>query len=172
MSVPLALSQAESQIIGNLPDRWLRMDTMSQYAVLEIGRALKDAGIDQFSPECCGIIGGSKFGSLATDLAYAESLQDGVAFASPALFGYTLANISLAEAASHYNITGPVFCILDDSPFAASQNEAKRWLHFMPKDSFIIYGELDVIPGSSGEEVTASFHIQTSSHSQNGIKAT
>ncbi len=162
MSAPLALSPEESQIIGNLPDRWLRMDPMSQYAVLEVGRALRDAGIKEFPPECCGIIGGSQFGSLATDLAYAASLEDGVAFASPALFGYTLANISVAEAASHYNITGPVFCILDDEPLIASQKEAQRWLQFMPEGSFIIYGELDVIPSPEGEEVTASFHIQTS----------
>jgi hypothetical protein len=148
-------------IIGTLPSRWLRMDTMSQHAVLEVGRALQNAQIDHFKPECCGIIGGSQFGSLATDLAYARSLQDGVAFASPALFGYTLANISLAEAASQYNITGPVFCVLDPEPLQASLKEAKRWLNFMPQGSFILYGELDVIPEGNEEHITASFHIQT-----------
>ena len=162
MTPPVAeLSSADAQIIGDLPERWLRMDTMSQHAVLEVGRALHDAGINQFKPECCGIIGGSKYGSLATDLAYAESLKDGVAFASPALFGYTLANISLAEAASKFNITGPVFCVLDNQPLEAAKKEAERWLTFMPEGSFIIYGELDVIPQDDGEQITASFHIQT-----------
>ncbi len=155
------LSPEDAHIIGDLPGRWPRMDTMSQQAVLEVGRALQVAGIGPFKPECCGIIGGSKFGSLATDLAYAESLQDGVAFASPALFGYTLANISLAEAASHYQITGPVFCVLDPEPLQAAQKEAERWLTFMPPGSFILYGELDVVPGDHGEQITASFHIQT-----------
>ena len=156
----LDLSPEDTEILGDLPERWLRMDTMSQQAVLGVGRALRDAGINQFKPECCGIIGGSRYGSLATDLAYAESLKEGVAFASPALFGYTLANISLAEAASKFNITGPVFSVLDDQPLVAAQKEAKRWLTFMPKGSFIIYGELDVIPGDKGETITAAFYIQ------------
>ena len=155
------LSPEEIKIIGTLPDRWLRMDTMSQRAILEVGRALHDAGISSFSPECCGLIGGSKYGSLATDLAFAQSFKDGALFASPALFGYTLANISLAEAASKYNITGPVFCVLDNEPLPAAKKEAARWLQFMPKNSFIIYGELDVIPTDTGEDVTASFHILT-----------
>jgi hypothetical protein len=156
----IELSPEETAIIGDLPDRWLRMDTMSQHAVLEVGRALRDAGIETFKPECCGIIGGSKYGSLATDMAFTKSLQDGVAFASPALFGYTLANISLAEAASKYNITGPVFCVLNNDPLAAAQKEAKRWLAFMPENSFIIYGELDVVPEGDGETITAQFYIQ------------
>ena len=148
------------QIIGKLPERWLRMDTMSQQAILAVGRALADAGITSFRPEECGIIGGSRYGSLATDMAYAKSLEDGVTFASPSLFGYTLANISLAEAASQFNVTGPVFCVLDDQPLKAAKKEAERWLTFMPAGSFIIYGELDVIPGDDSEAVTASFYIQ------------
>ncbi len=154
------ISPEETRIIGKLPDRWLRMDTMSRQAILEIGRALQDAGITEFPPENCGIIGGSRYGSLATDLAFAESLKDGVAFASPALFGYTLANISLAEAASQFNITGPVFAVLNDEPLAAARKEAERWLQFMPENSFMIYGELDVTPDNDSETVTASFHIQ------------
>ncbi len=162
MQKPWKLSPEEAAIIGKLPDRWLRMDTMSQRAILGVGRALHDAGISTFPPECCGLIGGSKRGSLATDLAFAQSLEDGVLFASPALFGYTLANISLAEAASKYNITGPVFCVLDNEPLAAAKKEATRWLQFMPANSFIIYGELDVIPKDGEEKVTASFYIEES----------
>lgn len=159
----IKLTPKDEHIIGTLPDRWLRMDTMSQHAVLEVGRALQEAGKHDFPPECCGLIAGSKYGSLATDLAFADSLKDGVAFASPALFGYTLANISLAEAASQYNITGPVFCLLDADPLQASKKEAHRWLSFMPKNSFMIYGELDVIPASDGEQITANFHIKKTS---------
>ncbi len=158
----LKLSPDETTIIGNLPDRWLRMDTMSQHAVLEVGRALHDAKMRDFPPECCGLIAGSKHGSLATDLTFKQTLQDGVAFASPALFGYTLANISLAEAASQYKITGPVFCVLDTEPLKAAQQEAKRWLRFMPPNSFVIYGELDVIPAGDSEQITATFYIQKS----------
>lgn len=156
----LKLTPHEEKIIGSLPERWLRMDSMSQHAVLEVGRVLRDAGIDTFQPECCGIICGSRFGSLATDLAFAASLQDGVAFASPALFGYTLANISLAEAASQYTITGPVFCVLDKEPLRAAHTQAQRWLQFMPENSFIVYGELDVVPDGDDEEITAAFYIE------------
>lgn len=163
-----ALTPEERLAIGHLPERWLRMDLMSQVAVLEVGRLLRslghlDADTNKISPrQACALLVGSRYGSLSTDIHYAESLQDGIAFASPALFGYTLANIAPAEAASHYGITGPVFALLDPEPLAAAEAEARRWRPCLGPDALIIYGELDVVPGPQNPAVTASFHLLTS----------
>ncbi len=163
----LPLTDNDKTVIGTLPERWLRMDLMSQVAVLEVGRLLRPLGyLDSASHKIkkelnSALIVGSRYGSLATDQQYAASLRDGIAFASPAFFGYTLPNIALAEAASHYGITGPVFALLDQEPLEAARNEAERWSHYLGPDPLIIYGELDVIPMPQSPAIKASFHLLT-----------
>lgn len=164
---PLDLSSEEEGLIGALPERWLRMDRISQMAVLEVGRVLRSSGhLDSRTGKIkkelkSALIVGSRYGSLATDLEYSATLTEGVEFASPALFGYTLANIAPAEAASHYGISGPVFTLLDPEPLAAARNEARRWHHYLGPGSLIIYGELDVPPAPQKSAITASFHLLT-----------
>lgn len=164
---PLHLSSEEKGLIGALPERWLRMDLMSQVAVLEVGRVLRPSGhldsrTNRIKKEVkSALIVGSRYGSLATDQEYSATLAEGVEFASPALFGYTLANIAPAEAASHYGITGPVFALLDPDPLTAARNEARRWHHYLGDDALIIYGELDVPPAPQKSAITASFHLLT-----------
>lgn len=163
----LPLSAEEQAIIGTLPERWLRMDLMSQVAVLEVGRLLRslgylDPGTGKIHPDqASALIVGSRYGSLATDQEYAATLKEGTEFASPALFGYTLANIAPAEAASHYGITGPVFALLDPEPLEAARNEARRWQPYLGQEALIIYGELDVLPARQNPAITASFHLVT-----------
>ncbi len=166
---PLDLSPEELNMIGPLPERWLRMDLMSQVAVLEVGRLLHCSGhvhpaTNKIQKNLrTALIVASRYGSLATDQEYAASLAAGIEFASPALFGYTLPNIAPAEAASHYGITGPVYALLDPKPLKAAQNEARRWHHYLGPASLIIYGELDVVPGPDKPAITASFHLLTTS---------
>lgn len=163
----LTLSAEEQAIIGTLPERWLRMDLMSQVAVLEVGRLLRSLGYldpdtGKIHPDqASALIVGSRYGSLATDQEYAATLKEGTEFASPALFGYTLANIAPAEAASHYGITGPVFALLDPEPLEAARNEARRWQPYLGPEALIIYGELDIIPAPQKTAITASLHLLT-----------
>jgi hypothetical protein len=127
-------------VLGTLPKRWGRMDRLSRLAVVEVGR-LPRAGRG-------GLIGFTRRGSLATDLAYVATLRQGLALASPTLFSYTLANIALAEAASHYGLTGPVFSIFAENPGgeAEAEAEARCWLADDRSLDFMIVGELDVYP--------------------------
>lgn len=166
-TAPLPLSDEDKAVIGGLPERWLRMDLMSQVAVLEVGRLLRSLGHLDTTGKIkkdlsCALIIGSRYGSLTTDLQYAASLADGIEFASPALFGYTLPNIAPAEAACHYGITGPVFALLDKEPRVAAHTEAKRWRQYLGPDALIIYGELDVTPAPQKPAITAFFHLLTS----------
>ncbi len=132
------------EILKSVPSRWGRMPALARLLVVETGRILRSHGyLDSGnhlgeSGLIVGLIGGTSRGSLTTDLAFGDSLKAGVDLASPALFGYTLANIPLAEAANHYNLTGPVYALIDqERPLKSSQAECKRILahsrdiHFM-----------------------------------------
>ncbi|MEN8134583.1 MAG: hypothetical protein ABFS18_03475 [Thermodesulfobacteriota bacterium] len=139
-------------VIGNLPKRWGRMDRISRLAVVEVGRILLAYGLRARGgePSACrgrgGLVGLTRCGSLTTDLAYADTLKQGFEVASPTLFSYTLANIALAEAASHYGLTGPVYSVFTDDPGSGDEAEAKRWLDCDDSLDFMIVGELDVYP--------------------------
>ncbi|MDZ7642321.1 MAG: hypothetical protein U5J62_09905 [Desulfurivibrio sp.] len=108
-----------------------------------------------------GLIGATTTGSLGVDLDFASTLAAGFYLASPALFGYTLPNIALSEAASHYGLVGPVYAIFPDqqTPLTVAVVEAERWLACRPELDLIIAGAFDAWPGS---ETTASLSITLS----------
>ena len=148
-------------VLIELPKRWGRMDKISRLAVVEVGRVLSAYGLlDRGGAASSrrgrgGLIGLTRYGSLTTDLAYAATLKQGLEVASPTLFSYTLANIALAEAASHYGLTGPVYSVFADDPGSGGEAEARRWLDCDEALDFMIVGELDVYPvlqQSSGRE--------------------
>lgn len=138
-------------ILGKLPDRWGRMDQISRLVLVEVGRTLKEYGLLEsnnrsLSSQKVGLVVGTRRGSLTTDLAYCDSLQKGLNHASPALFSYTLANISLAEAAVHYCLTGPVYALFSKQPYEDALQEAKRWLNTVNYPLQIVAGKVDVLP--------------------------
>jgi len=154
------------QLLGTLPDRWGRMDVMSRAALVGVGQALFDGGMLADDAPVLqsgwtgGLIVGSRRGSLASDLDYAETLKLGPGMASPHLFGYTLPNIPLAEAAIQYQLTGPVFVLIGEKPFESAVHEARQWLSELPGEKkFIVAGALDVIPGQAEPAITAQFKI-------------
>ena len=142
-------------ILGQVPKRWGRMDILSRAAVVEIGRALVSPGSGEPAARVdaaarVGVIAGTRRGSLATDLAFARSLASGLEMASPTLFGYTLPNIALAEAASHFGLTGPVYSVFagpDDDPLQLARREAGRWLQSSTYTAMLA-GALDYQPQS------------------------
>jgi len=141
-------------VIGGLPRRWGRMDRLSRLAVVEVGRALRSAGFSRDGRAGIdgdlvgGLIGASPHGSLATDLAYARTLAGGIDLASPTLFSYTLPNIALAEAASHFQLTGPVYALFAREE-AAAEIEARRWLAEKPGPDFMVAGMIDIRPAAA-----------------------
>jgi 3-oxoacyl-(acyl-carrier-protein) synthase len=138
-------------LIGVVPKRWGRMDRISRLAVVEVGRALRLAGLLRDEPgkvetaSVGGLIGAACYGCLATDLAFAETMAGGINLASPTLFSYTLPNIALAEAASHYGLTGPVYSLFSSDP-AEAENEAHRWLVDESGPDFMVAGAIDIVP--------------------------
>ncbi len=154
------------KLLGALPERWGRMDMMSRSALVEVGQVLHDAGLLAETNAALqpgwtsGLIVGSRRGSLASDLEYAETVKDGPGMASPHLFSYTLPNIALAEAAIQYQLTGPAFVLMSEQPFEDAVQEAVYWLsELQGGNTIMVAGALDVIPGPDGDAITAKFKL-------------
>lgn len=93
--------------------RFNRMDEFSRLGVSAMGLALEDAGMDEWTEKReVGIVVGTVYGCLQTDLDYHETvLPEKGAFSSPALFSYTLPNCFLGEAAARFGLTGPGYVV-------------------------------------------------------------
>ncbi|MBU0480843.1 MAG: hypothetical protein KKG47_07060 [Proteobacteria bacterium] len=125
------------------------MDHLSRLVVVETGRVLREEGLagGRGVKVKAGLIGGTRYGSLETDLLYAETAAGDPLLASPLLFSYTLPNISLAEAASHFGLTGPVYSVFSENPLSAAEEEALRWLADDPELAFMVAGGFDFRAG-------------------------
>ena len=142
-------------IIGAVPKRWGRMDLASRVALVAVGRLLRREsllGPDGRVTGRIGLVAATGHGCLAVDLAFCRTVEEGRA--SPMLFGYTLANIPLAEAASHYGLTGPVYAVYGGA--GAARDQAALWLGCEGGAGTMIYGELDVPPGGA---IKAEFEV-------------
>lgn len=160
------LDDAARELLGTLPERWGRMGLMGRAALVEVGRVLQEEGmLAGDSPSLLpgwsgGLIVGSKRGSLAVDIEYAQTLKAGPGMASPHLFSYTLPNIPLAEAAIQYGLTGPVFCMISDDPYNDALLEAGQWLGDMSgTKTLMVAGVLDVILSKTTSEVTTKLKV-------------
>ncbi len=106
-SGPLAIP-TRKQIFAEPDKRFGRLDAFSRIGLAAITFCLRDAGAEQWTEKRpIGIIAASRYGCLATDIAYLETmLPDGGKLASPNLFAYTLPNCFLGEAALRFGLTG------------------------------------------------------------------
>ena len=142
------------ELLGNVPGRWGRMSPLCRLLIFEIGSELLSSGRIRQSERLvdlgkkCGLIGATKRGSLFTDQAFISTVEDGPGLASPALFGYTLPNIPLAEAAAVFGLVGPVYAVFEEcNPLERAVDEARLLLkmqddlHFMLACSFDHYRE-------------------------------
>ena len=111
---PGELPSISRKTVFNSPyPRFSRMDEFSRLGVSAAGLALQDAGLDGWnSKRAVGIVVATVFGCLRTDLDYFETVTtEQGAFASPALFSYTLPNCFLGEAAARFGLTGPGYVV-------------------------------------------------------------
>lgn len=127
-------------LLGEIPGRWGRMTPLSRLLIVETAQALYENAILARGQRFCdlgknvGLLGATRRGSLHTDLAFIGTMGEGAGLASPALFGYTLPNIPLAEAAVAFGLTGPVYALFDnETPLKSAESEA-RLLLMMQKD--------------------------------------
>lgn len=116
--------------------RFSRMDEFSRLGVSAVGLALQDAGLDEWtSKREVGIVVNTVYGCLHTDLDYFETVTpENGAFASPALFSYTLPNCFLGEAAARFGLTGPGYVITE--PCNAGLSSIRAVLEDMDCEGF------------------------------------
>jgi hypothetical protein len=148
-------------ILGTIPNRWGRMPPLSRAMVVETGRFLQAhmLPLRPYSIKNIGLIGGTTRGSLSADLYFATTLLDGLA--SPAIFGYTLANTPLAEAANHYGLTGPVYAVVDqNAPLTAAVDQARLLVKMRPSLGLILACAFDDrIEQTSERRISITFSL-------------
>ncbi len=138
-------------LLGGVPGRWGRMTLLSRLLIIETGRILQESNKLEKAERLCdkgltvGLIGATGRGSLYTDQAFKETMQAGPGLASPALFGYTLPNTPLAEAAVFYGLMGPVYALYDecDNKLEVAEKEASRLLVMQQELDFMLACEFD-----------------------------
>ena len=96
------------QIFASADKRFGRLDDFSRVGLAAAAFCLRDAGAEEYQEtRSIGIVAASRYGCLATDVAYLETmLVDGGKLASPNLFAYTLANSFLGEVALRFGLGG------------------------------------------------------------------
>ncbi|WP_029915090.1 beta-ketoacyl synthase N-terminal-like domain-containing protein [Pelobacter seleniigenes] len=111
------------QIFAAADKRFGRLDDFSRVGLAAAAFCLRDAGAEDYQEtRPIGIVAASRYGCLATDIAYLETmLVDGGKLASPNLFAYTLANSFLGEVALRFGLGGNSLVInqQDNSRLAA-----------------------------------------------------
>jgi len=154
-------------LLGDIPARWGRMSPLSRLVIVEVGLLLQGGGRLEQGQRMSdlghkvGLVGGTKRGSLHTDQSFIASMAEGPGLASPAVFGYTLPNIPLAEAAAVYGLTGPVYAVFDnEDPLRAAEDEA-RMLVKMDSNLFLMlacsFDHYDL--GGGQEELSVTFTV-------------
>ncbi|WP_020677813.1 beta-ketoacyl synthase N-terminal-like domain-containing protein [Geopsychrobacter electrodiphilus] len=95
-------------IFSEVDRRFGRLDDFSRIGLAALAMCLRDAGAEDWQEKRpIGIIAASRYGCLATDIAYLKTmLPEGGKLASPNLFAYTLPNSFLGEAALRFGLTG------------------------------------------------------------------
>ncbi|SDP48847.1 hypothetical protein [Desulforhopalus singaporensis] len=145
---------------GRLPSRWGRMPLLSRAMIVETGAVLKSHGLMKNGTRLCdngmtvGLVGATRFGSMQTDLAFKKSMTLGPGLASPALFGYTLPNTPLAEAAVIFGLTGPVYAIYHDGDnlHERARLEAESLLDAFANLDWVLACVFDHYPGEDEPE--------------------
>ena len=144
-------------LIGEVPKRWGRMNPLSRILIVEVGRLLIERGVIKRGQKCSdieltvGLVGATRRGCLQTDYDFLATMEDGAGLASPALFGYTLPNIPLAEAAGQFGLTGPVYAIFETiHPLVKAELEASQLLSYHPELSFMLACEFDHVEAQDG----------------------
>ena len=117
VSGPLEIP-TRKQIFSEPDKRFGRLDKFSRIGLAAAAFCLRDGERDKFSEaRPIGIVAASRYGCLATDCDYLETLLPaGGKLASPNLFAYTLANSFLGEVALRFGLGGNSLVINQHDP--------------------------------------------------------
>jgi hypothetical protein len=147
--------------LGVIPERWGRMDLLSRAVLVATGDVLRSQNLladthHTIEDLSIGLICSSMRGSLASDILFGKSMVEDASLASPALFCYTLATVPLAEAAIHYRLTGPVFALIGDNPYAEAIDTAGRWLRSSASLYGVVAGAVECSAELKGQTITTN----------------
>jgi hypothetical protein len=96
-------------------ERFGRLDILSKHVLVACESADLPLAEDGGKNHETAVVLGTQSGSLSVDADYYRSTAE-ISCGSPALFSYTLPNISIGEIAARYGIAGPNSCIMAGGP--------------------------------------------------------
>ncbi|MFO7750927.1 MAG: beta-ketoacyl synthase N-terminal-like domain-containing protein, partial [Desulfobacteraceae bacterium] len=120
-----------SSLARHVPKRRLRrVDHYSRMALLGAGKALEDAGKNQFSRDATGVIVASGHGALKTTFAFLDSyIEKGDKLSAPIHFSNSLHNAAASYISMIYGITGPSLTVSQfDMSFFSALITASVWI--------------------------------------------
>ncbi len=124
--------------------KFFKMDKLCKLAILASEFLLEDSKIDASIKENMGIVLSNRSASLDTDRRYQETItnKDNY-FPSPAIFVYTLPNITIGEISIRHQIKGEnVFFVSDDFNEALLEQYTTS-LMMNKKSSYVLCGWID-----------------------------
>ena len=128
--------------------RFGRFDMYTRLGCSAVALTLKDAGVkDGEVCEPIGMVVSSLYEVMETDIAYYQTtLEQGGVLSSPNLFSYTLPVIVLGECAVLFNLTGPTFCVGENSRLGISALQNAASVIASGKTSRMLAGWIDSPP--------------------------
>ena len=138
------------------PDmKFFRMDNLSKLAYVAAGKLLRRADLtEKYRPDEIGIVLANRSSSLDTDMRHAEQIDrngDGV---SPAVFVYTLPNVSAGEVSIRHKIQGETTFFIQDDPDSAFTEEYARMVLRTGYLKAVIYGRCELLGEDFDAEMT------------------
>lgn len=121
------LTELYKQYIGNYP-RFYKMDTMSRLAFVASQLLLGDVSDTEVVSSHTAVILFNNSSSVISDKAFQDTIQPDNFFPSPALFVYTLPNITTGEIALHNTMHG-------ETSFYILQNKDEKLMNDIIKAS-------------------------------------
>ena len=138
------------------PDmKFFRMDDLSKLAYVAAGELLRGAGLtEKYRPDEIGIVLANRSASLDTDMRHLEQIEQNGDEVSPAVFVYTLPNVSAGEVSIRHKIQGETAFFIQDDPDNAFTEQYARMLLRRGYLKAVIFGRCELLGEDFGAEMT------------------
>lgn len=138
------------------PDmKFFKMDNLSKLAYVAAGELLKNANLkEKYSPDEIGIVLANRSASLNTDLHHLRQIEMNGDEVSPAIFVYTLPNVSAGEVSIRHKLQGEITVFIQDSPDTAFVEEYAQLLLRRGYLKAVVYGWCDLLEENFNAEIT------------------
>ncbi len=139
------------------PDmKFFRMDDLSKLAYVAVGELLRSADLkEKYDTDEIGMVLANRSASLDTDRRHLEQIEKNGDEVSPAVFVYTLPNVSAGEVSIRHKIQGETTFFIENDPADPFTENYARMLLNGGYLKAVIYGRCEL----SGEDFDAEMTL-------------